>query len=88
MKANGEWEDYINLKNKLAMVRGEDDEPLKDYTDISLKLVTHVIMSQHIESRDQSATYCITLRFDKCIVVCRLHTLVKWTLVHQRKSLK
>jgi cathepsin D len=35
MKANGEWEDYINLKNKLAMVRGEDEEPLKDYTDTS-----------------------------------------------------
>jgi len=33
MRANGEWEDYVNLKNKLAMVGGEDDEPLKDYTD-------------------------------------------------------
>jgi cathepsin D len=33
MNANGEWNDYVNLKNRLALAASEDDEPLKDYTD-------------------------------------------------------
>jgi len=34
MRANGEYEDYINLKNKLDMIRlDSDQEPLDDYTD-------------------------------------------------------
>jgi len=35
MRANGEWEDYVNLRNKLASANGEDEEPLKDYSDTS-----------------------------------------------------
>lgn len=35
MKANGEWEDYLKLKQRLAMAKGPDEEPLKDYTDVS-----------------------------------------------------
>jgi len=33
MMANGEWEDYVKLKQRLAMAAAEDDEPLLDYTD-------------------------------------------------------
>jgi len=34
MMANGEWEDYVKLKERLATATiGKDDEPLKDYTD-------------------------------------------------------
>jgi cathepsin D len=33
MMANGEWEDYVSVKNRLALAVGNDEEPLKDYTD-------------------------------------------------------
>jgi len=33
MKANGQWEDYLKLKEQMAIVAAEKDEPLLDYTD-------------------------------------------------------
>lgn len=34
MMANGEYKDYLKLKERLAKSATDDDEPLKDYADV------------------------------------------------------